>query len=99
MARLQGHYPILDEANNRLILFGGFNGRAYFNDVWAMSLAHGSEAWTKISPEGILPAPRGQHTAIYDSVNDRMIVFGGHSPYYNWNDVWALSLTPGSQTW
>ncbi len=94
------HSTILDEDNDRLILFGGFNGRAYFNDVWALSLLpSGSEAWTKLEPEGFMPAPRGQHTAIYDSVNHRMIVFGGHSSYYNWDDVWALSLTPGSETW
>jgi len=94
------HSTIYDEANDRIILFGGFNGRAYFNDVWALSLpSSGSGAWTKLEPEGFMPAPRGQHTAIYDSDNQRMIVFGGHSPYYNWDDVWALSLTPGSETW
>jgi len=92
---------IYDEHNHRIILFGGFNGRAYFNDVWALSLpSTGSGDWTKLDPEGFVPAPRGQHTAIYDEANHRMIVFGGHSSYYNWDDIWALDLSATSPvTW
>ena len=93
------HSTIYDAAHNRLITFGGWNGRRFFNDVWALDPTPGSEAWTQIDCEGVPPPPRGQHTAIYDATNGRMIIFGGHSRYLNYNDVWALDLTPGAETW
>ena len=39
---------------------------------------------------GNATGPRSQHTAIYDPVRQRMVVYGGG---FYWNDVWALSLT------
>ncbi len=94
------HSAIYDAPNDRIIVFGGWNGRQFFNDVWALDTTEGSEAWTKLNPHSACPPPRAQHTAIYDAANKRMIVFGGHQAHYNFNDVWALDLsTPGSETW
>src|SRR2546428_2750684 len=61
------------------------------NDVWTLALS-GKPTWSKLSPSGIKPAARSFHTATYDPMRDRMIVFGGGG-----NDVWALSL--GSPLW
>ena len=94
------HSAIYDAPNDRIIVFGGWNGRQFFNDVWALDTTEGSEAWTKLNPHSAWPPPRAQHTAIYDAANQRMIVFGGHQSHYNFNDVWALDLsTPGTETW
>jgi len=94
------HTAVFDAPNDRIIVFGGWNGRQFFNDVWALDMTEGSEAWTRLNPHGAWPPPRAQHTAIYDAANQRMIVFGGHQAHYNFNDVWALDLsTPGSETW
>jgi galactose oxidase-like protein len=87
-----GHTAIYDPVRDRMVVFGGFDGSPDRNDVWALSLA-GSPTWTQITPAGTPPSPRERHTAIYDPVRDRMLVFGG-----NGNDVWALSFT-GSPTW
>src|SRR5204863_119087 len=61
-----------------------------------LSLA-GAPTWTLLAPTGTLPPARWSHTAIYDSVRDRMVVFGGYGGYPH-NDVWALSLA-GSPAW
>jgi hypothetical protein len=94
-----GHSAIHDTANNRAIVFGGWNGRDFFNSVWALDLTSGSEAWTKIDPAGPHPPARGQHSAIYDAAEGRMIVFGGRSRVKLFSDVWALDLTPGAEAW
>jgi hypothetical protein len=77
-------------------VFGGY-GSGYFNDVWALSLT-GAPAWTQLTPSGTPPSARRYHTAIYDAVRDRMVVFGGNSAGYYVGDVWALSLS-GAPPW
>ena len=43
--------------------------------------------------------PFTNHTAVYDSANNRMVVFGGSSAdFFLTNDVWELSLT-GTPSW
>lgn len=100
-----GHSGILDPIRNRLVVFGGDNGQAGpgldGNDVWALSLA-GDHAWVELRTTGGPPAGREAHSAVYDPVRDRMIVFGGATlqstdsesgnVYVPANDTWALSL-------
>ena len=98
------HTTIFQHLSNqvqRIIVFGGWNGRQFFNDVWALDMADPDyAAWSKLNPHSAWPPSRAQHTAIYDAANQRMIVFGGHSSHYNFDDVWALDLSiPGSETW
>ncbi|HEY2954743.1 MAG TPA: kelch repeat-containing protein [Candidatus Eisenbacteria bacterium] len=50
--------------------------------------------WTPVSPGGTLPAARYVHSAVYDAIADRMIVFGGEG----FGDTWQLSLG-GSPVW
>jgi hypothetical protein len=90
-----GHSAIYDPVGDRMVVFGGYNG-SMINDVWALSLA-GSPTWTRLTPAGTLPSVRYGHTAIYDLVRDRMVVFGGYGAS-SLNDVWALSLAR-SPTW
>jgi hypothetical protein len=88
-----GHTAIYDPVRDRMIVFGGgdfFNGLR--NDVWALSLA-GTPSWSQLAPAGTPPSPRSSHTAIYDPVRDRMVIFGGTD-----DAVWALALA-GSPTW
>jgi len=69
------------------------------NDVHVLSDANGvggTEAWPSESPTGTPPSVRYGHTAVYDSTNNLMIVFGGNncgSSYYN--DLWVLSNANG----
>ncbi len=91
------HSAFYDAPRQRMIVFGGDDNDSW-NSVYALSLA-GTPAWTQITPAGDAPHVRAEQTAIYDSLNDRMVMFGGFddtTTYYN--DVWALSLA-GTPTW
>ncbi len=92
------HSAIYDPVRDRMVVFGGWQqSGANFGDVWALSLA-GTPAWTELAPTGTPPSPRRYHSAIYDPVRDRMLVFGGYDNSYYYNDVWALSLS-GAPAW
>jgi hypothetical protein len=94
-----GHTAIYDPVRDRMVVFGGYDANeGNRNDVWALSLS-GSLAWSEITPAGSLPSARAYHTAIYDPVRDRMVVFGGlDGGGTRLSDVWALSLS-GSPAW
>jgi hypothetical protein len=91
------HTAFYDPVRDRLVVFGGWDG-SRCNDAWALSLA-GSPAWSALTPAGNSPPARVDHTAIYDPLRDRIVVFGGSSEGASYrNDVWALSLA-GSPVW
>ena len=99
------HSAIYDPVRDRMVMFGGFNNSSppfYRDDVWALSLA-GTPAWTELTPSGTPPGRRAGHSAIYDPVRDRMVVFGGYDGYSGpggtvFNDAWELSLA-GEPAW
>jgi hypothetical protein len=83
-----------------MLMFGGRDYRGdYVSDVWALSLG-GLPAWTQLTPSGPEQDGRMLHSAVYDPVRDRMVVFGGWdgAVHRYVNDAWALSLA-GSPTW
>ena len=96
-----------DPVRDRLLIFGGemyTNQWPYipisFNDVWALSLG-ASPAWTPLGTAGPAPHARFEHSATYDPIRDRMIVFGGDTTFYGqgyFGDLWALSLS-GTPAW
>jgi hypothetical protein len=98
-ARLH-HTGVYDPNTNSLIVFGGNNcSTGYFNDVWVLSDANGeagSPAWTQLTPSGTPPAARESASAIYDSTNNTMTVYGGDAGGANFGDVWVLSHANGT---
>jgi len=90
------HSAIYDPVRDRMLVFGGYQDSGYLNGVWALSLSE-TPTWTMLAPVGTAPAPRREHSAIYDPVGDRMIVFGGTNGGYL-GDVWALNLS-GTPAW
>jgi hypothetical protein len=95
----RNHSLVYDAANHRLILFGGWNGRQYFNDVWALDLGLGSQTWVQIRPSGAPPPPRAWHAAVVDTFHHRMLVVGGQGYGGDLGDAWALDLTAGDEAW
>jgi hypothetical protein len=96
----EGQSIIYDPLRARIIVFGGWDGAQYRNDVWTLSLT-GPPTWSHIATAGNPPAGRVGHGAVYDSALDCMLVFGGYSdqaPGSFLSDVWELSLG-GTPTW
>jgi len=87
-----------DSANNVLIIYGGDGNGVDFGDVWTLSHANGTggtPVWTQLSPTGTIPNARTGVSAIYDSVNDRMTIFGGFYKIITLSDSWVLTFANG----
>ena len=93
------HACVRDPASRRMIVFGGTDGSASFNDVHALDLSAGNETWSLLAPAGVAPAVRHDATAVRDPVSGDMVVFGGANAQYLFNDLWRLSLTAGAEAW
>ncbi len=89
---------VYDSTTNTLIVFGGDADGTEFGDIWLLSNANGTggtPAWSELTPSNHGPSARSGHTAIYDSVNNRMTVFAGYNGEHILDDVWILSEANG----
>jgi Galactose oxidase, central domain len=98
-----GHSAVYDQANSRMIVFGGGIGNPPVTtaEVWVLSNANsqaGVPAWTQLTSTGGPPTPRMFHSAAYDPGSNRMIVFAGASADggTRYNDVWVLTNANGT---
>jgi hypothetical protein len=82
-----------------LVVFGGRGYGGDLADVWTLDLTPGSELWSQLMPSGSPPPAIHAHSAVYDSDSQRMVVFGGASSGALQDDLWALDLTPGNESW
>ncbi len=93
------HSMVFDTANNRLLIFGGYDGTNRLNDLWRWDIAGASFA--EVS-DGTPPGVRHMHVAVYDENNSRMIVWGGRNGTASSNylsEIWELNTTSGSEAW
>lgn len=80
------------------VIFGGEDAinSELKNDTWAWNTS-----WTQLTFSGdTLPSARMNHRAVYDSVRNRMVVFGGDTDIgeaEQVNDVWTLDFDYPSQ--
>jgi len=98
------HQAVYDSDTDRMIVHGGGLGKSSpcSNETWVLTDASGvvgSSTWSLITSGG--PAPRFDHSAVYDDANDRLIVFAGSNcfsaPSFG-ADVWVLSDADGIGT-
>jgi hypothetical protein len=96
------HSAAVDDAGNRLFIFGGGDEGAWLGpflaDLWVMDLNSG--AWTLLAAESD-SGPNGRiwSSITYDVSRDRVLLFGGHDDgdVGNNNDTWEFDLA--SATW
>jgi len=97
----QSPTAVYDSATNRMVVFGGVVNSCgpLSNDVWVLTNANGlggTPVWSHLAPVGGPPAPRHFHSSVYDSANNRMVVFGGQTNTgLLANDVWVLENANG----
>ena len=103
---LMGHSAIYDPVGNRMIVFGGLKGSAVTDELWILDLTPNPWTWSQVlkpsplpPPPWVWPAPRMGHSAVYDSGNYQMVIFGGNdgTPPGNFPDLYALELN--TLTW
>jgi cysteine-rich repeat protein len=71
--------------NGRILAFGGLVPTGALDETWSWSAA--SSKWTRLSPAAS-PSPRHGHSMAYDSVRDRVVLFGGVSQAGILGDTW-----------
>jgi|GEM_PF-6935053 len=71
------HAAAWDIRREKMLVYGGMDGTGNaLGDLWAFDPK--TESWEEIvSAEGGDPGPRYRHSAVWDNVYDRMIVYGG----------------------
>jgi hypothetical protein len=96
-----GHTLVLDTTGMRLLLFAGEDNGGVTDTVWAYALLPGT--WTDLSPTVGPPSPSARrfHGAIFDSANERMIVWGGEDGAGSavLDGLWALDMTVTPPNW
>ncbi len=93
-----GHSAVYDPVRHRMIIFGGQVGKQALDDVWTLSLSD-PPTWDSLVTSGPKPQARVYHTAIYDPLRDRVVIYGGGDPNSGLEDVWCLSLAPPTPQW
>ena len=73
--RRQDRPALYDLAQDRMVIFGGQDAFGRHNLSWALSLA-GDPVWSEVNASYPRPAYRDSHSAIYDPVRGRMVIFG-----------------------
>jgi hypothetical protein len=96
----EDHTAIFDSRGKRMVTFGG---RDYYNDkiheIWALDLDPGSprfEKWQNLTVEKSHPSGRYDHVAVFDSLKNRMIIYGGWDKEKKeyLDDTWAFYFAP-----
>lgn len=85
-----GETLVYNPGDAYLLLFGGTNGTAFFNDTWEYVWTNGGGTWTQKHPEPA-PAPRAFASAVYDPALGAVVLFGGWGPSGDLNDTWTLA--------
>ena len=90
------HAAVYDSDDSQMIVFGGVESYrlsidiSVGNDAWLLPL-NGPSEWAP-GPQGPVPDPRWGHTAVYDGVRNRMVVFGGYDTQNVRDDASVLWL-------
>ncbi|MGH7725154.1 MAG: Kelch repeat-containing protein [Candidatus Eiseniibacteriota bacterium] len=91
---------VYDAVGGRMLLFGGWSGIGYLNDVWSLSLGPEKPSWLRVFTSGAPPSPRRDAGVTFDTVRNRLIVTGGVGTSGYAADTWALDVSrPGQAIW
>jgi hypothetical protein len=80
---------VFNEESQRLLLFGGLGPldasltRRSFGDTWEWT----GRQWVQLAPQDS-PEKRFGHVMVYDTINKRVVLFGGGDDQINYNDTW-----------
>jgi N-acetylneuraminic acid mutarotase len=78
--------------DDKVVLFGGqarMNGNQYFSDTWVFDMSDGQ--WTLMHPP-INPSPRSGHAMTMESMDNKIVLFGGFNGISYLNDTWVYDI-------
>ncbi|KYK26282.1 MAG: hypothetical protein AYK23_03165 [Candidatus Proteinoplasmatales archaeon SG8-5] len=91
-----GHAMAYDDANNVVVMFGGYDG-GYNGETWLYDLAN--DTWTQKFPASP-PSARWGHTMTYNSNDGLIYLFGGEDLGGFDSETWTYDVTNGAEgTW
>ncbi|GMV42078.1 MAG: hypothetical protein AMXMBFR64_37940 [Myxococcales bacterium] len=85
----KAHCMAFDAVGGRAFVFAGMSYKPFlglpdwtkydkmFNDVWVLNGKSNDVDWALVSPAGDMPATRAGAQCAYDSLRNRLVVFGG----------------------
>jgi hypothetical protein len=91
-----GSACVWDPLNRWMVIYGGHNGGTNYNEVFRLDFSQSTPTWLNITPAAGGPGQRYESAAAYDPYRKRMVVFGGRNNTTDYNDAFALDLTPGA---
>ena len=88
----RSHHTAVEVSKNRMLVFGGINGRVRFNDVWILEIQGDKAIAHKPHVEGVASPPsRSHHTCV--CVENKVYIFGGYGGHGKaYDDLWELDL-------
>lgn len=86
------HSAVWDPVQGRMLVFGG-SGAGRLGDLWAYAPA--TDSWTEIVPSGSSPPTLVGHTAVWDSLHEQVLVYGG----YGGGTTRLWSYRPSTNEW
>ena len=85
-----GHRMAYDPSSANVVLFGGWDGTAYFNDTWTFNVA--TSTWTNLNLINA-PSARDSSSLVYDAATNELILFGGFvGGTSEAQDTWAYGV-------
>ncbi len=76
------HRAAYDEARDRVVLFGGWNGDSLENDTWEWD----GDAWKRVATDG--PGPRAPFGMAYHKSLEAVVIAGGQDLDGAFDDMW-----------
>jgi uncharacterized repeat protein (TIGR01451 family) len=94
----QNHAMTYDSINNKVVLFGGWDGTGTrCDETWEYDTA--THTWNGPYLPSKRPSQLYEHDMAYDSINNRVVLFGGHddSIGYRIDETWEYETS--THTW
>jgi len=66
------------------------------NALWKLDLSVFPPVWSHLTSPAPEPGPRYASSAIFDPINDRVVVYGGEGSLNRWRDVWSFDMATSS---
>jgi hypothetical protein len=85
-----GHATVF--SGSKLYVIGGNTGATVVNDVWSLDFSSPTPAWQQIYANSPM-TPRWNLTAVVDTFNNQIVIFGGSDTSSFRNDTWTINLT------